>query len=190
MSKEDKCACGPECGCGEACDCGDKRPCEEVCGCCCNESGDCENAPVEADGKAAEYLEMAQRIQAEFENYKRRNKNAREEALAEGKTEAVGKLLSVLDNLERALEAADVGEGEGLKQGIEMVVKQFAEALAGMDITAFAGLGEKFDHTKQFAVGQELRPDTEPGTITQVLQKGYAMKDYVIRPAMVLVQGE
>ncbi|MCL2433821.1 MAG: nucleotide exchange factor GrpE [Clostridia bacterium] len=181
-NEETKCACD-ECSC-EGCDCG------ENCG--CGQDSACEacECPNEAHAKAAEYLDMAQRIQAEFENYKKRTKNARDDAFALGRSETVAKLLGVLDNLERALSAAAETRDESLKQGLEMVVKQFVEALAGMDITPYGDLTDTFDPALHYAVGQELRPETQPGTITQLLQKGYIMKDYVIRPAMVLVQGE
>jgi len=150
------------------------------------------DALAQAQAQAAEYLDLAQRARAEFENYRRRTKAAEAEAELKGKGAAVLQLLPVLDNLQRALEARPNSEDEddAFVQGVAMVTRQFEDILASLEVTAVAGLNEVFDPAVHYAVGNEVRPDVAPGTITQTLQTGYKLKEYLLRPAMVLVQGE
>ena len=144
----------------------------------------------EANAKTAEYLAMAQRIQADFENYRKRNESVRAEAFGEGRREVAAVMLSVLDNLERAVEAADGCENEALKNGVELVLKQMTEIYQKLDVTAIDRRGEKFDPNLENAVLQGTEDEGEPGTVCQVLQKGYRMGDRVLRHAMVKVVPE
>ena len=138
--------------------------------------------------KAEEYLDMAQRVQADFDNFRRRNTQVRAEAYEDGAREAVKLFLPVLDNLERALQAES--EDEKLKAGVEMIYKQFCGALEKRGVTAIDRKGEKFDPRLENAVMQADSSQGEPGTVCQVLQKGYRMGDVVLRHAMVQVVEE
>ena len=141
----------------------------------------------DAKAKTAEYLAMAQRVQADFENYRRRNETVRADAYADGKKDVLTALLPVLDNLERAVDAAGESPDEALKSGVEMVLKQMAEAYSKMEVTPIDRLGEKFDPNLENAILQGTSEEGEPGTVCQVLQKGYRMGDKVLRHAMVKV---
>jgi molecular chaperone GrpE len=145
--------------------------------------------------KADEYLELAQRTKADFENYRKRS--AREAAAAQER--GVGKLarelLPAIDNLERAL-AVSGGEEpqEGtpahtLTSGIKLVQSELSAALARMGIEAFSPEGEPFDPQRHEAIAQQPVPDAEPGTIVEVYQRGYTLGEAVLRPARVVVAG-
>jgi molecular chaperone GrpE len=143
-----------------------------------------------AQGKADEYLDLAQHVQADFDNYRRRNQSVRAEAYEDGARAFIVTLLPVLDNLERALHAAGDAAGQTLVTGVEMVQRQLSEALARRGVTAIERKGEKFDPNLENAVLNGAPEDGEPGTVCEVLQKGYQMGGYVLRHAMVKVVPE
>lgn len=141
-----------------------------------------------AQKQSEEYLNMAQRVQADFENFRRRNNAARAESFEEGARAFIQTILPVMDNFERAMavESAD----EALKEGVSMVYRQLSEALEKRGVTAIERLGEKFDPSLENAVLQGTAEEGEPGTVCAVLQKGYKMGDFVLRHAMVKVVAE
>ena len=143
-----------------------------------------------ANAKTAEYLALAQRVQADFENFRRRNESVRADSFAEGRRDVATVMLPVLDNLERAVEAAAGTSDEALKNGVELVLKQMNEAYKKLDVTEINRLGEKFDPNLENAILQGSEDEGEPGTVCQVLQKGYRMGDKVLRHAMVKVVPE
>ena len=143
-----------------------------------------------AEEKAAEYLAMAQRIQADFENFRRRNESVRADSFAEGKRDVASVMLPVLDNLEWAAEAAGNSADEGLKNGVNLVLKQMKDVYQKLGVEPIDRLGEKFDPNLENAILQGTEEDGEPGTVCQVLQKGYRMGERVLRHAMVKVVPE
>ena len=143
-----------------------------------------------AVAKQEEYLAMAQRVQADFENFRRRNQNVRKEAFDEGARAFAATLLPVIDNLERALLAAADSSDASLKSGVEMVLRQMCEAFEKRGITSIDRRGEKFDPNLENAVMQGAPEDGEPGTVCEVLLKGYQMEGMVLRHAMVKVVPE
>lgn len=142
-----------------------------------------------AAAKAEEYLAMAQRVQADFDNFRRRNEAVRADAYAEGQRNVAAVFLPVLDNLERAL-AAQSAEGDALRTGVEMTLKQMVEVYGKLGVTPIDRLGEPFDPNLENAVMQGAPEDGEPGTVCAVLQKGYLMGKTVLRHAMVKVVPE
>ena len=139
-----------------------------------------------AKAQSDEYLDLAQRKQAEFANYRRRTEGIRAEAYDDGRREAISQLLPVVDNLERALAAA--GEEENaLKSGVEMVLRQTRDALTKMGVEEIDPQGQPFDAELMNAVMQGAADEGEPGTVCMVLQKGYKLGERVIRHAMVKV---
>ena len=143
-----------------------------------------------AEAKAAEYLAMAQRIQADFENYRRRNESIRADSFSEGKREVAAAMLPVLDNLERAADAAAASADEALKNGVELVLKQMNDVYQKLNVTPIDRAGEKFDPNLENAILQGTPEEGEPGTVCQVLQKGYRMGEKILRHAMVKVVPE
>lgn len=144
-----------------------------------------EQALAAALAKQEEYLNMAQRVQADFENFRRRNESVRADSYADGQRNVAAAMLPVLDNLERALQSA--GEDSPLKSGIELTLKQMQDAFGKLGVTAIDRQGEKFDPNLENAVLQGSPEEGEPGTVCQVLQKGYQMGGFVLRHAMVKV---
>lgn len=164
-----------------------EAPAEEV---KAEEEDPAQKALDEANAKAAEYLQLAQRVQADFENFRRRNETVRADAYADGRKDVATVMLPVLDNLERAVEAAAGSQDEALKNGVEMVLKQMTDAYGKLDVKPIDRLGEKFDPNLENAILQGNEEDGEPGTVCQVLQKGYMIGDKVLRHAMVKVVPE
>ena len=139
----------------------------------------------ETKAQRDEYLDLVQRKQAEFANYRRRTESVRAEAYDDGRRDAIDKLLPVVDNLERALAA--VGEESSLKSGVEMVLRQTLDILAKMGVETIDPMGQPFDAELHNAVMQGGEDEGEPGTVCMVLQKGYKLGSRVIRHAMVKV---
>lgn len=133
-----------------------------------------------------EYLDLAQRKQAEFANYRRRNEGVRREAYDDGRRDTIEKMLPVLDNLERALAAA-AGEENALASGVDMVLRQMRDVLSKMGVEEIDPQGQPFDAAFMNAVMQGTAEEGEPGTVCLVLQKGYKLGERVIRHAMVKV---
>ena len=155
------------------------------------ESAQAETAALEKEleetrAQRDEYLDLVQRKQAEFANYRRRTESVRQEAYDDGRRDAIEKLLPVVDNLERALDAA--GEESALRSGVEMVLRQTLETLTKMGVETIDPMGQPFDAELHNAVMREA--GDEPGKILEVFQKGYRVKDKIIRYAMVKVCAE
>jgi molecular chaperone GrpE len=135
-----------------------------------------------------EYLALAQRTKADFENYRKRV--ARDAAAAEsrGLARLARELLPALDSLDRAL-AASADAGEALVEGLRLVQRELLGALERADIESYGAVGEQFDPELHEAVAQQPFEGREPGEIVEVYQPGYRLAGGVIRPARVLVAG-
>lgn len=140
-----------------------------------------------AKAKADEYLTLAQRVQADFDNFRRRNESVRADAYNEGIRALAATLLPVMDNLERAVDAAKDSPDAQLKEGIGLVLRQLGDVFQKQGITPIDRLGEKFDPNLENALMQGAPEDGEPGTVCQVFQKGYQIGKNVLRHAMVKV---
>jgi len=143
-----------------------------------------------AQVKQEEYLTMAQRVQADFENFRRRNQSVRKDAYDDGARNFAATLLPVLDNFERAVGAAQESSDLSLREGVEMVYRQLCDVFTLHGVTPIYRLGEKFDPNLENAVMQAEPGDGEPGTVSEVLQKGYQMGNSILRHAMVKVVPE
>ncbi len=126
----------------------------------------------------------AQRIQAEFNNYRKRNASLRTDSLDEGARETIKAMLPVLDNFDRAMAAADES---AFAKGIEQIRKQFIETLQKSGLEEIPAEGS-FDPNLHDAVIRDDEGEGESGTITAVLQKGYMVKGRIIRHNMVKVK--
>ncbi len=145
--------------------------------------------------KADEYLQLAQRTQADFENYRKRA--AREAAAAQdrGVAKLAKELLPAVDNLDRALEAAeaqsspeaDPHDGDSLVSGIKLVHADVVAALARLGIERFSPEGEPFDPQRHEAVAHHPVEGAAPGTVVEVYQRGYRLGESMLRPARVVV---
>ena len=128
------------------------------------------------------------RQSADLENFKKRVAREKEEAFKYGNEALVKDLLPMLDNLERALEHAELeGDGKPLLEGIELVLKGFLEILEKHGVTQISAKGETFNPQKHEAFAQVESKDHEPNTVVQELHKGYFMRDRLLRPSLVSV---
>jgi molecular chaperone GrpE len=140
-----------------------------------------------------EYLELAQRTKADFENYRKRVAGEAASAQRRGKAELAGELVPVLDNLERALLSAGIdpsGEHSAdgpLEQGIVLTYRDLRATLERAGVEAYDPSGERFDPEIHEAISTRPAGDAEPGTVVEVAQKGYRIDGQVIRAARVVV---
>ena len=147
---------------------------------------DFEKLLEDANQQKEEYLELARRTKADFENFRKRVASDVQAAQARGKAEIAREVIDAVDNLERALEAAD-GDGEALRSGVEMVLGSLRETLQRQGIEVVDPGGEKFDPNQHEALSTMPVEGTESGTVVEVMQKGYRMGEQLIRPARVVV---
>jgi molecular chaperone GrpE len=140
--------------------------------------------------KADEYLELAQRTKADFENYRKRAAREAAAAQARGVIKLVHELLPAVDNLDRALAAAATsGNGDELASGVKLVHDELIAALRRSGVELFSPEGEKFDPEHHEAVAQRPVDGADAGTVVEVYQRGCRLGDAVIRPARVVVAG-
>jgi molecular chaperone GrpE len=133
------------------------------------------------------------RLHAEFDNFRRRGLKEKQESLQFGHQNLVKDLLSAVDNLERALEhgAQNTGpEAKGILDGVELVHREVLGALAKHGVTQIEAEGKTFDPAVHEAMGQVPNDEVPANTVLQVLQKGYQIRDRMLRPARVLVSRE
>ncbi|MDR1262814.1 MAG: nucleotide exchange factor GrpE [Oscillospiraceae bacterium] len=134
-----------------------------------------------------EYLTMAQRVQADFDNYRRRTHAASLESYDNGRASVIEQVLPVLDNLERAVASS---QDETTRAGVALVVKQMSDMLDKWGVAVIDRVGEAFDPNVENAVMRAEPGEGEPGAVIQVFQKGYKLGSRVLRHAMVKVAAE
>lgn len=146
-----------------------------------------ENSELE---KLSAELEEAQnsklRLQADFDNYRKRVEREKQSLINYAVEGMVSELLPVIDNFERALEVKEA-DFEGFYQGVEMIKNQFIEALKSQGLEEIEALDQPFDPNYHNAVSQMESEDHDSDIVVQVFQKGYKIKDKVVRPSMVVV---
>ena len=135
--------------------------------------------------KAETYYKNWQRSAADFINYKRRIEQERGESARFAGAALVINLLPVYDDLDRAVSTVDASlAGLNWVQGVMAIHKKFGQLLQAMGVTELAAAGEQFDPSRHEAISSQPGPE---GKVLHVVQKGYALSDKVIRPAMVIV---
>ncbi|MEO6323864.1 MAG: nucleotide exchange factor GrpE [Thermoanaerobaculia bacterium] len=140
-----------------------------------------------AEEEAGRLREALLRKTADFENLKRRTEREKTDFFKFAMAETFRDLLPVVDNFERAIAHSDNAAGEDFRAGIEMIERQFAEALKKFGLQEIAAQGQPFDPNVHEAVVREETSKAAPGTVLEVLQKGYVLNDRLLRPALVKV---
>ena len=149
--------------------------------------------PVSEHGEediARELFEARQQVlraQADFENYRKRVRRERDEERQFANQPLIMDLLSVVDNLQRALDAGGQASSDGLSEGVRMVAAQIKDVLRQHNCEQIPALGQPFDPHLHEAVGQQPAGDKPPGTVLVEVQGGWKLHDRVIRPAHVIV---
>ncbi|HEY1557319.1 MAG TPA: nucleotide exchange factor GrpE [Kofleriaceae bacterium] len=142
-------------------------------------------AAVEKDKK--DNWDRYLRAAADLENLRKRGKREVDEARLDTKNKVLKEMLPVVDNLERAVEHAGTDPAtKPIVEGVQLVLRQFQTAFERLDITAVDALGQAFDPNLHEAISQ-IDSDQPPGTVIQVLQRGYRAGDRLLRPALVVV---
>lgn len=136
--------------------------------------------------RADEYYGRLLRLQADFENYRRRTQKEKEELWKYASEQLIISLLPVLDNLERALLARD-DDPVRVVEGVEMIYRQLQDVLTREGLCSIPAVGEEFDPSCHEAMLQQETDQHPDNTVLEELQKGYLLKDKVIRPTMVKV---
>jgi len=138
-----------------------------------------------------DYLELAKRTKADFENFRKRMNADVLAAAGRGKAEVLRDVLPVLDDLERAIQAAGLdpeGDSEdGLAHGVLLVFRSLREALSKNGVEAVDPTGEKFDPNLHEALSAQPAEAVESGVVVETMQKGYRLGEQLIRPARVVV---
>ena len=170
-----------KCGCGENCKCHEGK----------KEHKEKKDRKVEKLKKEIEELEEENlRSKAELINYRKRKDEEVARMLKYANEDLVKELLPTIDNLERALKLEEEAENEDVSKflsGVKLIYCSTIATLEKYGVKAIDGANKLFDPTYHQAVMTEVREGVEPGMVLEVLQKGYLLKDKVIRPAMVKV---
>jgi molecular chaperone GrpE len=154
---------------------------------------DLESLLGDAEAKRDEYLELARRAQADFENYRKRMAAEVQAAALRGKAEVVRSFLPVVESFERALDhagidpEADASGEDPVKQGWALTYRDLTGALTGAGVEVVDPKGEKFDPNQHEALSTVQVEGAEAGVVVEVMQKGYQFEGQLIRPAMVVV---
>lgn len=143
---------------------------------------------VKAKAEAEEHYQRYLRAQADFDNFRRRTLKEKEELARYASAKLVTELLPVLDNFERATEQAS-SETESFIKGIDMIFRQLSQILEQEGVKPMEAVGQPFNPEFYQAVMTVETDEYEEGIVVEELQKGYMLKDKVLRPAMVKVSG-
>jgi len=142
-------------------------------------------------GNEADELARAQdrvlRLQAELDNVYKRSRRELDDRLRYANFDLVQQLLPVIDNIERAIEAAGSGETSGLLEGVQLVAQQLQAVLATHHCTPIEALHQPFDPNLHEAISQQPSDEYPPGTVILVTQTGYQLHDRVVRPPQVII---
>ena len=141
----------------------------------------------QAEARAAEYLDSLQRERAAFQNYKRRVERERADQAKMAEARLLLKLLPVLDDFYRALDAVPEEHQDEWYQGIVLILRKLERYLQDEGVSEIEAVGKPFDPTYHEAVGVDTDSEAESGTVTEVLQRGYMHGERVLRPALVRV---
>ncbi|CAG5093338.1 Protein grpE [Thermobacillus xylanilyticus] len=145
---------------------------------------------AELESQIEEYRQRLLRAQADFDNFRRRTQREKEELAKYASMELISRLLPVLDNFERAIGASkDSGDFEALAKGVDMIHRQLLQLLEQEGLKPMETVGQPFNPEFHEAVMRVESDEHEEGTVVEELQRGYILKDRVIRPAMVKVSG-
>lgn len=135
---------------------------------------------------AEEYFQRLARLQADFDNYRKRTMREKEDLLKFAAEKLIGQILPVLDNFERAL-AAPAGDEGAFRSGVEMIYRQLLDILTREGLEPLQCVGQPFDPSRHEAVLRQPAGEQPENTVLAELQKGYTLHGKVIRPAMVCV---
>ena len=189
-SCDSDCNCGNQCNCGDGCHCGDDCQCDENCDCGCQDGKACnceECSCKEHDdnmNKTYNYLEMAQRIQAEFDNYRKRTQRAEIDAKENGICLAVDKLLPVIDSIDNAKRQVS---DENFQKALDLINNQVMQSLTNLKVEKIDAVGKEFNPHLHNAIMTGKDSEKKDDEILEEFQAGFKLGDKVIRHSVVRV---
>lgn len=145
--------------------------------------------PTEIDKLKSEnalYLDRLARLQAEFENFRKRNQREQQEFREYALTEALKQLLPILDSLDRALKMEGISP-EDFRSGVELIDRQIQDVLMRLGVAPIAAQGQPFDPSQHQAIQMVETAEVPDHHVIDELQRGYRLRDRVLRPSMVRV---
>lgn len=151
------------------------------------QNGEAQNEEHSPEKALAEEKDRYLRLNAEFQNYKKRVEKEKADLIKYGNEKLLTDLLLVLDNIDRAVKSSENTEDTRLRDGILLIKKAFDDTLATNGVTEIEAMDKPFDHDEHYAVMTEEVEGKDEGIIVDVLQKGYKLNGKVIRPSMVKV---
>lgn len=181
--QDSDCHCKGQCDCGENCDCNGKENCEDKCNCSNGEDHDCECKCQNKD-EEKNYLNDLLRLQAEFDNYRKRMQSALSDARQDGFIDAIEEFIPALDSFKMA---TDMITDKNTLMGIKFIEKGILDTLQKMGVEEIDATG-KFNPELHQAIDTDDSADVESGTITKVAYRGFTYKGKVIRYAQVVVK--
>lgn len=188
-----ECTCGNDCDCGDTCTCGDDCKCGDECHChddhchCHDDECNCEKTEEERDSEnelVATYLNMAQRLQADFENYRRQTEIKLQQTFARGQSSIIEAFLPCLDTFKKAKQSIT---DKNVLQGVEMIEKQIMETLKSQGVEKINSIGEIYDPNYHNVIAVMKNEEYENDVILDEYEAGYMFKDHVLRYAKVIV---
>ncbi len=172
--KKESCGCKEDnCHCGEHCECGDECKCGENCDCKC-----------ESEDKSLEYLDLARRVQADFDNYRRHASEQVDKARISGQVSVIEAFLPCLDTFK---EAKKVITDPSVLEGVNMIENKIISALSELGVEKIDAIGQKYDAHLHNAIAVMRDEQKENDIILDEYQAGYKFKDKVIRYSKVIV---
>ena len=142
-----------------------------------------EDEPIDPQKQSDEYKDMLQRLQAEFDNFRKRNNESVRVARNDGINDVIVAMLPIIDNFERGIAAV---ADETAKNGMELILKQMLSLFAKFDVEEIESLGKEFDPKYHHAI-TKCDDEVNSNKVVEVFQKGYKRKDKVLRAALVKV---
>ena len=147
-----------------------------------------EQAAKDAEAKAAEMNDKFMRIAAEYDNFRRRTAKEKESMYGDGKADAIAAILPVLDNIDRSVATEPDGdEAKRFHEGLQLIARQFRDALSKAGVTEITAVGQPFDPNLHNAIMHVEDETAGENTVVEEFQKGYKLGDRVIRHSMVKV---
>ncbi len=184
---EKECNCTEDCHCGKHCECDSENKCSDncQCGCDCEEECECgENCECACEEEKDKYLLLAQQVQADFDNFRRRSREEIERARTSGQVSVIEAFLPCLDTFK---EAKKLITDESVLQGVEMIENKILSALKELGVEKIESVGQVYSPHLHNAIAVMRDESKENDIILEEFQAGYKYKDKVIRYAKVIV---
>lgn len=180
--EKEECHCGENCNCSGGCDCGENCHCHD--GHRCNEECDCENGVHECCSHGEEYLELARRVQADFENFRRHAIEDIKKARIDGQVSVIEAFLPCLDIFK---EAKKTISDESVLKGVEMVENKIIDSLSNLGVKKLESIGQVYNPHYHNVIAVVKNDQLENDIIVDEYQSGYEFNGKIIRDAKVIV---